>query len=96
MLQALGNFDPVSFLGVDTVSLSSEEISQLRNSLNTKMGEYILLKFSENLTDEQFQQITNTKDGEQMITMLKNIIPNLEEKMLKELESFKREYQLSA
>lgn len=93
MLVSLSNFDPIVFLEIDTASYSADEITKMRSSLMSKIGEYILLKFSENLTQEQFNQVSSIRDGSQLINVLKNFIPDFDSKILQEVENFKTEYK---
>ncbi len=86
------NFDPLTFLNVDPDSLSETELSKLRTSLSTKMGEYILLKLSEYLNDEQLDQVIHAKDGGEMISMLRGLVPDLDAKLEQEMQNFKNEF----
>ena len=92
MLNVLSGFDPIDYLSIDTSSLSKEDIKTLRGGLNEKIGQYILLKFSEHLPEDQSQQIMGLTDGEEMIKKLQEVLPNMEGKLQEELENFKREY----
>lgn len=93
MLNVLNNFNPVAFLEIDTTSMQPEETSNLSNSLNNKISEYILLKLSDNLSDEQFQKVVGTTDPEEMMKLLGEAVPNLEARIKTELENFKNEYR---
>lgn len=92
MLSSLNNFDPISFLGVDTNGLSNSNISSLQNELNGKIGEYILLKFSSFLSQDQVNKIQKATDGQEIITMLQEFVPRMEEKVLEEIGNFKADY----
>lgn len=93
MLTVLNNFDPVSFLGIDTALMTPEETSNLSSTLNSKISEYVLLKLSDNLSDEQFQKIVDTTDPEEMMKLLGEAVPDLETRIKTELENFKNEYK---
>lgn len=93
MVTSLNNFDPISFLGIDISSLSAEETSTLSISLNDKIGEYILLKFSKDLPSEQMDHITSLSDGQQILNELRRLIPDFEQRVSQELDNFKKEYQ---
>lgn len=93
MLQTLNDFDSISFLGINTESFSPEQATVLRISLNDKIGEYILLKFTKSLNNEQIDHITSLSDGNQILSELSKIVPNFEQKMSQELDNFKKEYQ---
>lgn len=89
----LKNFDPTSFLDIDTSFLPKEEIENLKISLSSKIGEYILLKFSNDLTPKQIEQIGNFKNGQKLFDFIKTTMPNFENKIIEELENFKKDYQ---
>lgn len=93
MLNVLNNFDPVAFLGIDTTFMPSEEKSNLSTSLKSKISEYILLKLSDSLSDEEFQKVVGTADPEEMMKLLGEAVPNLEERIKSEMENFKSEYK---
>lgn len=92
MLTSLQNFDPIVFLSIDATTLSDEEIDKAREQLNSKIGEYLLLKLSDNLTQQQLSQVTQAKDGTAMMSLLNNLIPSLQNRILSEVENFKKEY----
>lgn len=91
MLTSLTNFDPIAFLKVDTTSLSLEEVEKISQQLSSSIGEYILLKLSDELTQEQLEQVTQTQDGAVMLNMLRGLIPSADVRMLNEVENFKKE-----
>lgn len=93
MLTTLNNFDPVSFLNIDSNSMLQEEVSNLRNSLNAKIGEYVLLKFSQNLHPEQLEQVLQYSDGQTVLETLRIVIPNTDQQIMEEVENFKKDYQ---
>lgn len=84
-------FDPLSFLNIDTTKLSQGEIDITRDFLNALIGEYILLKLSKNLTEEQITQLMMSNKN-QILNTLKNMVPDTENTIRKELENFKRDY----
>ncbi len=92
MLISLKDFDPIIFLNINTVSQSTEETDKMRQHLNSKIGEYVLLRLSADLTTEQLGKITKQKDGKVIINMLGSLIPSLQTKILHELENFKKDY----
>lgn len=93
MIHTLNNFDPINYLGIDISSFSTEQIIKLRIDLNNKIGEYILLKLSDNLTSDQLENVIFLTKGNQIVNELANIIPDFKQKILQELENFKAEYQ---
>lgn len=93
MIAALQNFDPLTFLQINTSSLSSQqETQELRATLYKELGEYVLTKCADTLTDEQINFVLMSKDGAEMLQRLQTLIPNFEAKMLLEMENFKREF----
>lgn len=92
MLVSLKDFDPIIFLHINSSSLLSEEIDKMRQHLNGKIGEYILLRLSTHLTTEQLEKVTLQKDGKAIINMLGSLIPSLQTKILHEMENFKKDY----
>lgn len=93
MLISLNNFDPISFLEIDVTTLHEEKLTNLRNSLNFKLGKYVLLKFSDSLSDEQIEKVSKANYGEEIYKILKETDPDIDNKIIQELENFKREYQ---
>lgn len=91
MLTSLKNFDPIVFLNVNATKLSEKEVIELRDYLNSRIGEYILLKLSDDLTPEQRDSLANIKDVQQMLEFLKTVL-QWEEKVNLELANFKTEY----
>ncbi|MDO8658689.1 MAG: hypothetical protein Q7K55_08160 [Candidatus Levybacteria bacterium] len=91
MLITLKDFDAVKFLGINTSILSQKDLEEIRNSLNSKIGEYILLKLSSLLTEGQLKQAVDS--GEKILETLKTFIPNLDQRILQETENFKKDYQ---
>lgn len=93
MLTSLQNFDPVAFLEIDTSSMPAEELSSLKQSLMAKIGEYVLLKFAQNLTTEQMDDVMGVETPEKLMEKLGTVVPNMNQKMLEEMENFKNEYK---
>lgn len=91
MIQSLSNFNPIAFLGIDIAGKSPAELNYLQNELKSKIGEYILLKSSENLTVVQLEEITQA-DEQQMIGILQKYIPDIDSKIPDWLNDFKTEY----
>lgn len=95
MLSSLNNFDPISFLDINTTTFSKEGLKNLRNSLSYKLGKYVLLKFSDSLTDEQIEKASKANYGEDLYRILKETDSDVNNKIMQELENFKKEYQSS-
>lgn len=89
-MNLLDKFDPLSFLNIDATRLSQDEIDITRSYLNALIGEYILLKLSRNLTEEQIAQLIESKT--QILNTLKSIVPDTDNAIQKELENFKKDY----
>ena len=94
LLQTLQRFDPIVYISIDTSSFYEDDIKALRKGLNEKIGQYILLKFSQHLSEGQFEAMSNLTDGNEIIRRLQQSIPNMEDKLQEELENFKREYHI--
>ena len=92
MLQNLNNFDPIKFLSIKTASLSAKNIESLKNKLNEKIGAYVLLAFSQYFKDDEFEQLT-AQDGQEMLLKLRRVVPDMDNKLLMELENFRKDYQ---
>lgn len=93
MLQMLLGFDPLVFLGIDASKLSSpEETAQLKTAINKELGEYILMKLSDDLSEEQLNQLLSSSSGEEIVQKLSTLDLGLEDRILLELENFKSEF----
>ncbi len=89
----LQGFDPLLFLGIDASKLSSpEETTQLRTVINKELGEYILMKLSDDLAEEQLDQLLKSSSGEEVLQKLNVFAPGLENRILLELDNFKKEF----
>jgi|SRR5581483_1837185 len=94
MLTSLAQFDPITFLGIDTSTYSPEEIDLLRQDLMKQIGEYVLLSFSDQISLEAMQTLSQETDGTKILTQLRSLIPEFDTHMLTYIEQFKMEYQL--
>lgn len=92
MLQSLNGFDPLLFLEINTSEISNEEQEELKRHLNQKIGEYVLIKLSDQFSPEVMDQVTQASSGEDMLGILSKSEPNLEENIIKEVENFKKDY----
>lgn len=93
MLQILQGFDPLVFLDIDVSKFSSqEESTQLKTAINRELGEYILIKLSNNLSEEQLNQLLTSSSGEEIVQKLSTLDLGLEDRILLELENFKSEF----
>lgn len=91
MLVNIKNFDPIEFLELGKTLLSENDIQELQNSLSKDMEEYVLLKLSSVLTEQQLDQVLNAK--EKMPQVVGTFIPDVKDKTILELENFKKEFQ---
>ncbi len=93
MLQMLQGFDPLVFLGIDVSKFSSpEEKAQLKTAINKELGDYILMKLSDDFAEEQLDQLLKSSSGEEILQKLSIFDSGLENRVLLELENFKREF----
>lgn len=92
MLLTLSNFDPVSYLNINITNLSQEQIERMKQHLNGKIGEYVLLKLSNYLTEEQLEQIMQQNNGNEILRLLSSFFSDANSKILTEVENFKKEY----
>lgn len=92
MLPALKGFDPLYYFDIDVKGLPEHEVAQIRHKISEKLSEYILFKLANRLTDEQQLVIFQIQDGEELLRILGNYIPNLEEDILVEIENYKKAF----
>lgn len=93
MISSLQNFDPLTFLQIDASQLASpKEAAELRSTLQKEIGEYVLTKCADALTEEQVSFVLMSKDGSEMLQRLQTLVPNFETKILSEMENFKKEF----
>jgi hypothetical protein len=93
MLPALQGFDPLYYFDVDVKGMNEHEVTQIRQKMTEKLSEYILFKLSSQLTEAQQLAVFQIENGEELLTVLSKYIPDLEEKIMLEIEGFKKAYQ---
>ncbi len=93
MIAQLANFDPITYLNIDQASYSDQELGQLRQDLMAKIGEYVLLKLSQDFTDEQVNYLAGM-DGQAVFNTLQTHVPDFENKFMLELDNFKKDYEV--
>jgi len=93
MLPALQGFDPLYYFDVDVKGLQQHEVAKIRQQMTEKLSEYILLKLSDKLTEEQQLAMMQIENAEELLTVLSKYIPDIEESILIEIENFKKEFQ---
>lgn len=86
------NFDPISFLGLTKDSITHKDADQLKGELNKSIIEYVIIKLVDQLTEEQVKTFITKESPEEKIKTLNNFIPDLDQKIVEELENFRKEY----
>ena len=90
MLTSLQDFDPVSYLEIDTSGMTSEEVDTLRFDLMSMIGEYVLIKFVNDLSPEEMDMVVDSKD--KLFETLTELVPDLKKQIIQEIEQFKNEF----
>lgn len=93
MFASLKNFDPVYYFDINTSKMRKEDIDRLRKTLFSKLGEYIILRLSANLSNEKVKELSRVTTPQELIEKFNGWIPNLEERVLHEIESFKKTFK---
>jgi len=86
MPQLLG-FDPLKFL--DITNLKGEEKESVSKDLLDKISQYLLIRISELLPEEDIRKVKNPED---IFSMAKDRIPDINIKVKLFLEDFKKEF----
>lgn len=84
----LQGFDPLLFLGITDVR--AEEKDALSQELLNKISEYIFIRITELLEEAVLK---NVETPDQLFTVAKSKIPDLDAKIKLFLEDFKNDYQ---
>lgn len=92
MFQSLQGFDPLYYFNVDTSKLTSEQKNKVRKILLDKLGEYILLKISASLSPTQQKEVSQLNE-KMLVSKLSSYMPDLENRILEEIEAYKKEYE---
>ena len=87
MNKNLLGFDPLLFLGI--TNLKAEEKNEVSQKLLDKISQYQIIRISELLPEED---VKKAKDPEDMFSMAKNKIPDINEKVKLFLQDFKKEF----
>ena len=93
MILPLHTFDPITFLGIDTTSFSSEQTEKLRLHLGNMMVEYALFKLSDRITLEQLNVIVKEGRGIKMLESLLRLNPTFTTNIQEEFDHFKVEFE---
>ena len=89
----LRDFDPLAYLNIKLdPSLTRKQIASLKNNLNKEISDYLMLKIVGDLSDEEFDRLLKNHNGRSAYKLLAAHIPDLLEKIGKELENFKQEF----
>jgi len=87
-MNSLQGFDPLLFLGI--TNIKPEEKDALSQKLLSNISEYIFIRIAELLEEEDLKNIDNP---DQLFSVAKSKIPNLDTKIKQFLEDFKNDYQ---
>lgn len=86
-MNQLSGFDPLKFL--DLKDLKNEEKDILSDKLLNKISQYLLIRVAELLQEEEIKRLNNPND---VFSLAKNKIPDLNNKVKLFLEDFKTEF----
>lgn len=83
----LSGFDPLKFLNI--TNLKDEEEKIVSKKLLSKISQYLLIRIVELLSEEEIKQFNNPED---IFSMAKDKIPDINTKVKLFLEDFKKEF----
>lgn len=86
-MQQLLGFDPLLFLGI--TNLKPEEKSIVSQKLLDRISQYLVIRITELLLEDDLK---NIDDPHQLLSLAKEKIPDLDEKVKLFLEDFKKEF----
>lgn len=86
MKQLLG-FDPLVFLGI--TNLKDKEKKDVSQKLLDRISQYLVIRITELLSEDDLK---NIDDPEQLFSLAKQKIPDLDKKVKLFLEDFKKEF----
>ena len=87
------SFDPITLLSdSDRLQLSQKNIEQLRNNLNLKIWDYLTVKLSQDLTEQQLAEVLNSVGLQQRASILRKYILDFDQKVNRFLEEFKTDF----
>lgn len=93
-MTTVNNFDPISLLDDSDKELFSEKsLNKLRNDLSYKLWDYLTIKLSPDLTEEQLKEVLSVVGYQQRANAIKKYIANFDEKVDKFIEEFKEEFR---
>lgn len=87
-MQQLLGFDPLLFLGIK--NLKEEEKSIVSEKLLDRISQYLAIRVAELLSEDDLKSID---DPQQLFSLAKERIPDLDKKVKVFLEDFKKEFQ---
>lgn len=83
----LQGFDPLLFLGIS--NLKGREKTDVSQKLLDKISQYLVIRISELLPDEEIKRFNNPED---LFIIVKNRIPDINARVKIFLEDFKTEF----
>lgn len=86
-MQQLLGFDPLLFLGITNVN--AEEKSVVSDKLLDRISQYLAIRITELLSEDDLK---NIDDPQQLFSLAKEKIPDLDKKVKLFLEDFKKEF----
>ncbi len=86
MKQLLG-FDPLLFLGITNLKLAEKSI--VSQKLLDRISQYLTIRITELLPEDDLK---NIDDPQQLFSLAKEKLPNLDSKIKTFLEDFKKEF----
>lgn len=93
MVTTGSNFDPITLIDdSDKELFSDNSLQKLRNDLMHKMWDYLTIKLSQDLTEEQLDEVLDTVGYSKRAAALKKHIPDFDEKVDKFIEEFKVDF----
>ncbi len=88
-MNKLVNFNILDLLTKDELSqLSPAEQSELKKRLHLKLEEYLTIRLSDDLTDEQLEEVLDCLTFEKRTAVMKKYIKDLDQKIENHLENF--------
>lgn len=86
-MKQLMNFDPLLFLGINNLKENEKDI--VSQKLLDKISQYLIIRISEFLTVEDINKLNNPED---MFSMAREKIPDINTKVKLFLEDFNKEF----
>lgn len=87
MTQLLG-FDPLVFLGI--TNLTNKERNAVSQKLLDRISQYLVIRIVDLLPEDELKNLSD--DPQELFTLAKEKIPNLDKKVKTYLEDFKKNF----